>query len=395
MPATAKTQNPLTPNFNLMITSLLEITFSDSHSVDCDAGVIRGVKVLGRQSRNGREYSDQALHDAARLYEGIGVNLNHAHAREGSQARSVEAGFGWLAGIAVRPDGVFGDLHYFKSHPQAAVIVEAAERNPRRFGLSHNAEGRVAHARGKNVVESIEHVRSVDMVQNPATNAGLFESEESLMPSLTTRSIRQILTETHEGRLASLLDGDQLAPFAEAAVGFAADAGPDDQVAAAFKTMIDSVLDDDSLDLKAKLAKIRNILKAQDKLAGDKSSGNQPTGDGANVAVPPVAESAQAAVSSDPLVRQLIERLDRIETAAVCRELLETHHRACDGTRLKALAALTSADERVRLIESWPESAGFSLPSGRSPRPTISRPLVDADPVALPKDAKALAAALR
>jgi hypothetical protein len=379
------------------MSQLLEITFSDAHTVDRDAGVIRGVKVLGRQSRNGREYSDHALHDAARLYEGIGVNLNHAHSREGSQARSVEAGFGWLAGVAVRPDGVFGDLHYFKSHLQAAVIVEAAERNPRRFGLSHNAEGRVAHAGGKNVVESIEHVRSVDLVQNPATNAGLFESEESLMSTLTTRSIRQILTETHDGRLASLLDDDQLAPFAEAAVGFAADAGPDDQVAAAFKTMIDSVLDDDSLDLQAKLAKIRGILKAQAKLVGEKSSGNQPTGDGdgATGAVPPVAESAQAAASSDPLVRQLIERLDRIETQAACRELLETHHRACDGTRLKALAALTSADERVRLIESWPESVGFSLSSGRSPRPTISRPLVDADPVALPKDAKALAAALR
>jgi hypothetical protein len=305
---------------------LLEIAFSDTHTVDHDAGVIRGVKVLGRQSRNGREYSDQALHDAARLYEGIGVNLNHADTRDGVRNRPVEAGFGWLAGVAVRSEGVFGDLHYFKSHPQAAVIVEAAERNPRRFGLSHNAEGRVAHQRGKNVVESIEHVRSVDLVQNPATNAGLFESEKHPMPTPAT-----------------------------------------------------------------------DVLPAEQKLTADELTADNPTGDGdgPRLPAPPVAESAPPPVHPDPLVVQLIERIERLEIETACRELLESHDRACDGVRLKALAALTSADERVRLIESWPERAGSSLLSGRSPRPTISRPLVEADSVALPKDARALAAAIR
>src|SRR5436190_9194410 len=261
-----------------MLTSLLEITFSDTHSVDRDAGVIRGVRVLGRRSRNGREYSDKALREAARLYQGIGVNLNHADRRESPLERplerAVEAGFGWLEAVEVRADGVYGDLHFFKSHPQAAMIVEAAERNPRRFGLSHHAEGHVARLNGKNVVESIEHVRSVDMVQNPATNAGLFESEEIPMQ----KTMRQILTETHGGLFAALLqdplleslflEGGAQARMADASLDLAPDAGDDDQVATAFKSMIDSVLDDASLDLKARLAKIRDILKAQEKLTG-------------------------------------------------------------------------------------------------------------------------------
>jgi len=371
-----------------MLTALIEITFSDTHSVDREAGVIRGVRVLGRQSRNDRQYSDRALNEAARLYQGIGVNLNHADRRDSPLERSVEAGFGWLEKVEVRADGVYGDLHFFKSHPQAAMIVEAAERNPKRFGLSHHAEGRVVRASGKNVVESIERVRSVDMVQNPATNAGLFESEEIPMH----KTIRQILTETQGGLFAALLqdpllEQGALAPRADAAIDLPADAGDDDQVAAAFKSMIDAVLDDDSLDIKARLAKIRDILKAQEKLTGSPADSTQ-------TQTPPVAESVRQTPSHDPLVRQLVERLDRVESEAACRTLLEARNRSCDATRLKTLALLASEDERVRLIESWPERAGSHL-SGLHPRPSISRPLVESETVPLPKDAKALAMALR
>jgi len=93
-------------------------------------------------------------------------------------------------------------------------------------------------------------------------------------------------------------------------------------------------------------------------------------------------------------VTQLLERLERLETESACRALLEARNRACDKTRLKALAALPSDDERERLIESWPERAASHLLAA-SPRPTVSRPLVESECVALPKDARALALALR
>jgi hypothetical protein len=366
------------------MSDLLEFTISSTHTVDRDAGVIRGVKILGRQSRNRREYSDQALRDAARLYEGVGVNLNHADSRDTARNRPVEAGFGWLTGVALRPEGVFGDLHFFKSHPQAAVIIEAAERNPNRFGLSHNAQGRVAQCQGKTVVESIRHVCSVDLVQNPATNAGLFESEENPMSVTASRTIRHILSATHGTALASLLTDDRLARLVETDVGIPADAPPDVQSAAAFKALIDAVLDDANLELVDKLARIRTVLETQD--------GNAEAAAGR----PPAAESAAPAAASDALAGQLVERIERLETLTACRELLENHDRACDGTRLRALAALTSPDDRVRLIESWPERASAGFPSsGRSPRPAISRPLVEAESVVLPKDARSLAAALR
>jgi len=367
------------------LTQLYEITFSDAHTVDREAGVIRGVKVLGRTSRNGREYSDRALCEAARCYQGIGVNLNHPERSQTSLERPVEAGFGWLEDVEVKADGVYGDLYFFKSHAQAAVIVEAAERNPQRFGLSHNAEGKVVRKRGKNVVESVERVRSVDIVQNPATSAGLFESEEPKVQ----KTIRQIFSESPSGAPAALLEDAEVARRADDPVEVADEADGDDQVAAAFKSMIGGVLDDEGLDLKTKLAKIRAILKAQHKLTAEgHESDDEP------VKTPPVAESAPGPVSGDPAIQQLIERLERVETDAACRALLESHNRACDRVRLKALAALDSEELRIKLIESWPERSHES-PGSRRPRPAASRPLVESEAVLLPKDAKALAAALR
>ncbi|HEY2838457.1 MAG TPA: hypothetical protein VGJ26_04885, partial [Pirellulales bacterium] len=45
--------------------------------VDRAAGVIRGVKILGLESQNGRSYLPEALAAAAPLYEGAKVNVNH------------------------------------------------------------------------------------------------------------------------------------------------------------------------------------------------------------------------------------------------------------------------------------------------------------------------------
>src|SRR3954467_13319392 len=45
-------------------------------TVDRDAGVIRGVKVLGWDSKNGRRYDPAGVDPA--LYEGADVNIDHA-----------------------------------------------------------------------------------------------------------------------------------------------------------------------------------------------------------------------------------------------------------------------------------------------------------------------------
>jgi hypothetical protein len=154
-------------------TPLLEVAFSSAHKVDREAGVIRSVKILGKESRNGRSYSDAALAQATRLYEGIGVNIDHPAKSPGD--RKFADGFGYLRNVRRQDDVIYGDLVFLKSHVLAEQLCEAAERMPEQFGLSHHAEGYVTSDEGKTIVEGFERIFSVDIVRNPATSRGLFE----------------------------------------------------------------------------------------------------------------------------------------------------------------------------------------------------------------------------
>jgi hypothetical protein len=152
---------------------------SSGRRVDFERGIIRDVKVLGRRSRNGRVYSDRALQQARTLYEGAPVYLDHPDRRSPDADRPIASKFGHLKNVRLAPDGIRADLVFLKKHPLAESICEAAERMPGQLGLSHNAEGRVTEDRdGNTIVDSVEAVRSVDLVTNPATNRGLFESTD-------------------------------------------------------------------------------------------------------------------------------------------------------------------------------------------------------------------------
>lgn len=149
-----------------------------AHRVDRDKGVIYGVKILGLESVNDRRYSPEALAKAKTLYEGVGVYVNHP--AKPNDPRGVQDRFGRLVNVRVESDGLYGDLEYLKSHPDAALITEAAERMPEQFGLSHNAKGEGAEDNGIFVVQEIVDVRSVDVVTEPATTGGMFEQRQKM-----------------------------------------------------------------------------------------------------------------------------------------------------------------------------------------------------------------------
>jgi hypothetical protein len=144
--------------------------------VDRAAGVIRGAKILGLQSRNGRMYLADALVEAAPLYESAKVNVNHPKGSPNAP-RDYQDRIGVIRNAAVRPgEGLFADLHFNPKHALAEQLIWDAEHSPENVGFSHNVEARTSRNGDQVVVEAILRVQSVDLVADPATTRGLFES---------------------------------------------------------------------------------------------------------------------------------------------------------------------------------------------------------------------------
>jgi len=148
-----------------------------SMGVDAAAGVIRGVKILGLHSRNGRTYPPEALARAARLYEQAKVNVNHPRGNPAGP-RDYRDRIGAIRNVVVRPgEGLFGDLHFNPKHALAEQLAWDAEHAPQNVGFSHNVQARTTRRGDQIVVEEITSVQGVDLVADPATTRGLFESD--------------------------------------------------------------------------------------------------------------------------------------------------------------------------------------------------------------------------
>lgn len=160
---------------NLRMSTRHTLTESSSFTaqrIDREAGVIRGVLLCGAESKNGRRYSPNVFRKE--LYEGKSVYLNHSTTSRGD--RPLEGKLGWISNVQIRNGKPFGDLHLIKSHPQYGPIIELAERAPNQLGLSHVCHAATRWIDGYETVESIGRVDSVDLVAEPATTKGLFES---------------------------------------------------------------------------------------------------------------------------------------------------------------------------------------------------------------------------
>jgi len=379
--------------------------------IDKVAGKITGVKILGRESPNGggRIYSDAALREAAVCYDGLGVNLNHPDRSTPGKERRVEDGIGWLENIQVRDDGVYGDMAVILKHPYSEAIMEAAERRPDRFGLSHNARGGTSRKGDKTIVESITSVRSVDLVQNPATNKSLFESEDpvsdqkhtlkSLIEALPTKSVqRKALSDLLEEEMFPMAGPDMPVDMAVAPEGESLDA--DTAAKAAFEAVILGIFRDDKLTWKETQTKIKEAIDALAKMSGGDPASETPE-------EPAEAEGDVAAMESiQEEVKQLKAELAQQKAVSAdkdatlqARELLESKCITIKPERVSVIKSITDKAARTELLESWAKA------DGPKPKPAAPRPAASPSAVNLteslpanyqpPKTAKEMAASYR
>jgi hypothetical protein len=376
--------------------TLTESVFSPPDRVDREAGVIHGVKILGRSSLNGREYSEAALHDAAKRYAGMRVNIDHPEKKAIKAARGTLEQWGWLEGVEVRGDGVYGDLHFLKTHPHTQPLLELAERRPDKFGLSHNADCSGFHNGTKQVIESVDHVRSVDVVQRPATTQGLFEHyEESDMLKKTLKQHLGLVPQGTRRRkaLQRVLEMDSMADQSAPLDSEDSGKGSEETAWPEFRASVEATLEDQSLDLEGLREQIKSILdEYADKFARA-----------------PADDADDSATTSDESTTEGVDDLRRevklLRKEGHARDLLEQHDIQATSGRIKGLVSvLESATDLHDLLSSLPKRSTFgrsehAVPRAQKPRrsaPMLENAFEAGKQSALPyKDHKDLARMIR
>lgn len=163
--------------------------------------IVRGVLLCGPVSANRRRYGKEAFAgDQVKKYADRPVFLNHGEGRSG---RRYEDQVGWIRNPRLRADGMpIGDIEVKPKHPLAAQFLDDAEHDPRAVGMSH-----VAHADSRRATDGweevhfIDRVESVDVVLDPATTRGLFESTRR-RPAVTL-TIRKLVSAVLQRRRAT------------------------------------------------------------------------------------------------------------------------------------------------------------------------------------------------
>lgn len=365
--------------------------------VDRDAGCIYGVRVLGLKSKNGRRYLREAVADAAPLYEGARVYLNHKP--EGD--RSTRERWGKLVNVREAADGgLVADLIYLKSHPETEATLEAIERF-QDVGLSHDSLGRSRIENGERVIYEIVKVNSVDLVENPATTENLWES------TMSTKRVKflSVLRENRKtvkfadqflSRLSEMCakHPEQMMEMGmddmEVDMPMTAEEPPvemtgDDAVKAALRQAILAVFDGPD-DSATTIKKIKMLMDVGDKVtapaapAMEEEGEELPAEDEMPEEMPESVRKWWTGVkASMGKLERSLEAVARREaevaaekTDIECRQLLESKGREITGERLRLLASV-EVGSRDALVESWPRATtkpGVSRPRYSSPAPS-------------------------
>jgi len=146
-----------------------------------DAHIIEGIILITSRSSNGgakgRRYSAQALRQIAEQGDNLPCFLNHTTPDKAFSARPVQDLVGKFVNVRHDPVAgkVLGDLHVLDH--QVPLVFALAEKMGHQVGASVVSKGLVKmEADGTETVDSIQALRSADLVSDPASTRGLFES---------------------------------------------------------------------------------------------------------------------------------------------------------------------------------------------------------------------------
>jgi hypothetical protein len=327
--------------------------------IDRERGIVPDVKVLGLVSRNPRDYTPNALRKAIGLYEGVHVNIDHKFAGPGMDnvvpQRSYRDRFGSLKNVRfVENDGLRADFYYNPKHPLAEQFAWDVEHAPENVGFSHRAFGSDRKVGDRYLVEEISVVRSVDLVADPATTRGLFESyQPEHKEHVVNKTIKEILeshkTDFRASQLLALVEEDMGGlPVDLPAADGGGDLPAEDQIWAAFKSAVNAVLDDDKMDIPASIKRITEILKSYEKLEAKPEAAKEEK--------KPAATAATESLQSE--LAEWKARTAKLEGESAAYRLLQESHLPANPIWVEAIASLPEASRKA-FVESIPKD-GFT-----------------------------------
>jgi hypothetical protein len=229
--------------------------------IDEVKGIVYNVKVLGKKSRNGKEYTPSAINDAIRLCEGATSYQNHPTKEElDNGGRFTEKRFGRIRGMFKENGEAYCKQYHFNpKHPYASQFIWQIQNDPNGIGLSYFGDGEgYIKGNGVKVIENLTQCISVDLVDNPGTTMSLFEQHRSINVGKKKLEVKE-----------------QDAPLDAAATGVMDDTSTDHNthLVEAIKSLADSVKDG-SVDVEDVKTRINAIL---DLISGDNEGDSEPS----------------------------------------------------------------------------------------------------------------------
>lgn len=318
---------------------LLETVYLESASgVDAESGVLRGVKLLGMESRNKRRYKREGMQKAVSLYEGLKIYVDHPSRDDAGGERKMKDWAGVITKARFESDGIYGDVKLRKESEHFRGIIEAATEFPKAVGFSHVADGESDYEGDTEIVESIKKVFSVDLVTDPATTGGFFESKRPATVKTTVESLPEspVRKRLIEMMGSGLLDG-----------GLPMDDQPADPLASLCQELIRMLGD----TLKA--------LASKEPVTPPAPAAPAPEDD---MEMKAQLESLQKEHAD---LKESSAKLAAENAELKAKALLLESGREATPVRVKALAEAAEAD-RQPLLESWPITESADRPH-RSP----------------------------
>ena len=179
-------------------------------SIDKKNLILKGTTILGPVSLNKRRYAKEVQLEAAALFEGAKAYLNHPPIGS-SEPRDVRDLIGVHENVRVIDGKMRSDLHLIDNETVRKFVLPIAESQPNLAGNSIVARVVMERAKdGYDEVTKILAVRSVDLVAEPGTTNGIFESQtQESHPAATqedTMDMKSLALETLKAERPDLVE---------------------------------------------------------------------------------------------------------------------------------------------------------------------------------------------